>query len=339
MTQTQKITELLQLANHYPSPHNGQPVRIKIVSNTQLELYFERERGLQATDISFLFSFVSMGVFAEHLRQSALALGHKLTYTPTLPSEADLRGSGPIIFAQCKVTWDTQPANDHMRQTLESRQTSRKKYHEGLSRNLAANISSTAKDRGMKLVELNRQQAQGAIWLNQRAVFDDMFDEPVRQELNHWLRYSAKEKAAKRDGLAYDCMELSGPVMKYIVNHPQVLRLPGISSILKQYYLRTMTDESSVFYMLAPFKSEVDSFRTGEVIMTVWQQIAAAGYYLHPFGTIMSNHAAHQDFLRLAGIDDESRERSYLVFIFRAGHSEPPIRSLRLPYQEHLIME
>lgn len=339
MTKTKNISELLQLANHYPSPHNGQPIRVKILSDDQLELYFERERGLQATDISFLFSFVSMGVFAEHLQLSASALGHDLSYIPDLPSEADLRGSGPIAFAQCHITWDTKPADDQLRQTLTDRQTSRKKYYEGPSRDFAAHLTDTAQHHNMKLVELDKAQTKQAIWLNQRAVFDDMFDEAIRQELNHWLRYSPEEKNNKRDGLAYDCMELNGPVMRYIVNHPKILHLPGISWTLQQYYLRTMTDESSVFYMLAPFKTEADSFRAGEVVMKVWQQVATAGYYLHPFGTIMSNHEAHRDFVRLAGIDHESREQSYLVFIFRAGKSKKPIESLRIPYHQHLIME
>ena len=183
-----------------------------------------------------------------------------------------------------------------------------------------------------------RAQARQAVWLNQRAVFDDMFDEPVRRELDHWLRYTKQEKESHKDGLSYDCMELSGKLMKRIVARPGILRMPVISRVIKQYYLRTMSDSSDVFYMMAPFATGKQAFIIGTVIMRIWKTVSEAGCYLHPFGTIMSNHAAHKDFLELAGVDDESRTKRYLVFIYRCGKSERPVRSLRLPYKEHLLM-
>ncbi len=100
-----------------------------------------------------------------------------------------------------------------------------------------------------------------------------------------------------------------------------------------------MTDKSEVFYMLAPFKTEQDSFNVGVEIMKLWIKIASEHEYIHPFGTIMSNHDAHKDFAKLAGITDESRENGYLVFIFRLGISDPPVPSLRIPHDKHLRME
>ncbi len=333
------MQEFLELINRYPSPHNGQPIRLKQTSNEAFELYFDKSRGLQAADISFIFSFVSMGVFVEHMRLCAQALGHGFIYTSLLPSEKELHGNGTILFARCRVDWNGAKKDMRLQQTLRFRQTSRKKYYEGPSVELVDCIQRIASDNRMRLSELDAAQAVQAIWLNQRAVFDDLRDEPLRRELDHWLRYTQAEKQHKKDGLAYDCMELNGRFMKYTVDHPGILRAPGISQFLKQYYLRTMKDASSVFYMMAPFGSEQNAFDVGMVIMKIWKEVAEAGDYLHPFGTIMSNHAAHGDFLRLIGEDHESRERSYLVFIFRCGKSKPPIPSLRLPYTEHLIME
>lgn len=335
----QKIDELLKLSNHYPSPHNGQPIRLKQIDGDTFEIYFEKSRGLQATDISYIFSFVTMGVFIEHLALCARALGHGFSYKLELPKENDLRGEGVVLFGRCRLLWDAVEPNARLHETLLFRQTSRKKYYEAPSNDLAGNIIKIAADNHTQLVELSPVQTKQAIWLNQRAVFDDMFDEPVRRELNHWLRYSQVEKQAKKDGLSYDCMELNGSLMKYIVNHPGILRAPGIAKLIRQYYLRTMADASRVFYMLAPFGSEQAAFDAGIAIMKIWKEVAAAGDYLHPFGTIMSNHDAHCDFLRLANVADESREHSYLVFIFRCGKSKKPAPSLRLPYDQHLIME
>ena len=335
----QNISDLLKLANLYPSPHNGQPIRLKQHSDDSFDLYFERERGLQAADISFLFSFVAMGVFVEHMALSAQALGHGFRYELELPKQQDLHGSGTVLFARCFLKWNASEPDAKLLQTLHFRQTSRKKYYEGVNSELDTVIERLAFSARMTLGQLDKQQTKQAIWLNQRAVFDDMFDEPVRKELDHWLRYSKRQKQTEHDGLAYDCMELNGRLMKYIVDHPRILRAPGISKLIQQYYLRTMTDASDVYYMLAPFAAEQDAFKIGIVIMKIWKEVAERGYYLHPFGTIMSNHAAHRDFLKVADIHDESRERSYLVFIFRCGKSKPPHASLRIPFSEHLILE
>jgi hypothetical protein len=256
-----------------------------------------------------------------------------------LPEERTLKGNGIVRFARCALVWNTREKDDRLRDTLLFRQTSRKKYDQAPDDALVRRLVSIATTSHVRLVKLTAAQAKQAIWLNQRAVFDDMFDEPVRRELDHWLRYSSVEKEAKRDGLSYDCMELNGRLMKYSVTHPRILRAPGIAPVVKRYYLRTMADKSSIFYMLAPFGNEQEAFDVGVTIMKLWKEVAAAGNYLHPFGTIMSNQAAHRDFLRLVRVTKESRDNSYLVFIFRCGMSERPAPSLRLPCYQHLIME
>jgi hypothetical protein len=333
-----RLHELLSLANHYPSPHNGQPIRVRPTSDTDFDLCFQRERGLQAVDISFIFSFVSMGVFVQHLTYACQALGHQLTYELSLPTETDLRGDGVVKFAAAHIEWDKNPPDNHLKETLLFRQTSRRKYTEPPKPELVKKLPTLAGEH-MTLKGLDKEQTHQAIWLNQRAVFDDMFDDAVRHELNHWLRYSHEEKIEKHDGLAYDAMMINGRAMKFSVDHYQILHAPIIASLLKTYYLRTMKDNSQVFYMTAPFATPRDSFNVGLTVMTVWQEVSAARQYLHPFGTIMSNHAAHRDFVTMAGITHESREKNYLVFIFRLGGSKQPVVAERLPYKTHLLME
>lgn len=339
MTQEQITKTFFEIVNHYPSPHNGQPVTVRIIDRVNFDLYFDKHRGLQATDISYIFSFVTMGVFIQHMELCAQSLGHRLVITYNLPDEKDLRGSGKVKFAHCHIDWQSTREDTKLVKVLQTRQTSRKKYFKAVSSSVAQSVTDLAADSGMTLAQLSPAHAKQAIWLNQRAVFDDMFDEPVRKELDKWLRYDQQQKQQTKDGLAYDCMELNGRVLRYVVKHPGVLRLPVMSSLIKQYYLRTMNDTSSVFYMMAPFKTPHDACNVGTVIMKIWIQCAQNGYYIHPFGTIVSNHAAHQDFLRLANIDNETRQNSYLTFIFRAGQSDPPAPSLRLTTEEHLIQE
>lgn len=337
--QKEIIKKLLLLLNRYPSPHNGQPVRLQRIDDNTFDIYFDKNRGLQSTEISYIFSFVSIGVFIEHMQLSAQALGHSVAYQLTLPSREELRGKGLVKVGSCRFEWNTQRPNEIMYSTLMFRQTSRKKYFQGVDERLVSQMTEIATDKGMSLTKLNLDQAKQAIWLNQRAIFDDMFDEAVRKELDHWLRYSKAEKISKGDGLAYDCMEMNGKVIKYIVSHPQILQAPIINKFIQQYYLRTMKDKSDVLYMMAPFATEQDAFEVGVAIMKLWFIVAEQGYYLHPFGTIMSNEQAHADFLKLAQVSKESVRTNYLVFIFRCGKSESPVPSFRIPIEKHLILE
>jgi hypothetical protein len=332
-----KLAELLKLANHYPSPHNGQPIELKQLDEHNFDIFFQKERGLQAAEVSFLFSYVTMGVFIYHLSLCVKALGHKFSYSLQLPKRNSMKGEGRVKFGSCTIGYDSFEPDHKLRETILFRQTSRKKYSEGLNDKLSKQTMAIATEKNMQLFKMDKENTHQAIWLNQRAVFDDMFDGAVRKELNHWLRYNKTEKQEKKDGLAYDCMELNGRAMKFIVNNYKLLRMPGVSSLLKRYYLRTMSDDSDAYYLLTPFSNEQEAFEVGAAIMKIWEAIAADGYYIHPFGTIMSNVEAHNDFLKLAHIEREDINKNFLVFIYRAGKSERPHASMRIPVNENLL--
>lgn len=325
-----------ELVRTYPSPHNGQPMVLQRKSNTEFKVFFQTNRGLSATPISYLFSFVTIGVFFEHIEACAAALGHKITSHVNLPNVDDMGVEGSELFCGTIVLgWGEKKPDSNVYDALKFRQTSRKKYSSGLSETEMEHLH-TLTSKGQKLVVLDDAKAHQTIWLNQRAVFDDMFDDAVRTELSKWLRTSHDEKMTKKDGLSYDCMELSGGALSFILKHYKVLRWPVVSSLLKQYYLRTMKDNSTVGYMATPFMKEADGLEIGRTVMKLWLDLSKHGAYLHPFGTIVSNLQAHKDFAELVGLDDEQREKNYVTFIFRAGRSDPPVRSERLGI-EHFI--
>jgi hypothetical protein len=332
------LDRLLRLANYYPSPHNGQPIRLREIGHNSLELLFETDRGLKAAPISHLFSFVTVGVFARHFELCAQALGHTAHVRLKLPEESQMGQPGLLHLGTIKIDYGTQDPDSSLKSLILKRQTSRKKYTAPLAGGESAGLVETAASHKLKLRLIGPARTKQVIWLNQRAVFDDMFDPAVRSELDHWLRYSKEEKQTKKDGLAYDCMELSGSMLKFAVKYYQVLHWPVIAQLLKQYYLRTMADSSSVGYLTGKFETPAHAAEIGRCIIELWFELTRAGAFLHPFGTIVSNARAHADFDTLAGIHDESRA-NYVVFIFRAGYSPKPVQSLRLPVKDHLLLE
>lgn len=332
----QEEDQFLELVRTYPSPHNGQPMVMKKTENGY-GIYFQTDRGLTATPISYLFSFVTVGVFFRHVELCAKALGHSLTLQLALPPVERMGEKATELYCgEVSIAWNTSPADETLALALHFRQTSRKKYQAGLTTEECHMLEGlTPSDQ--RLHFLDREAVHEAVWLNQRAVFDDMFDPAVRDELAHWLRFSHDEKVTKRDGLSYDCMELDGRALRFIVKHPAILRWPIVAPLLKAYYLRTMRDNSSVGYLLSPFMHENEAYEIGRTVMDIWIELSKRGKYLHPFGTIVSNDQAHEDFTRLVGLNDESRY-NYVVFIFRAGVSEVPVRSERLG-REHMYNE
>ena len=322
--------EFLELLCTYPSPHNGQPMVLDRESEGTYTVLFQTDRGLTATEISYLFSFVTIGVFFEYAQACAAALGHEITIEHTLPTVDQMgHSSSELVCGTITVVWNERAPDEILKKALQFRQTSRKIYTAGLSETEKAKLHGLTTS-GQELRFVEQSVAHQVIWLNQRAVFDDMFDPPVRKELSKWLRTSRREKLQHKDGLSYDCMELNGTALRFILRHYQVLHWPIISTMLKQYYLRTMSDSSTVGYMITPFAREQDAYDIGQTIIRIWLTLSQQGSYLHPFGTIVSNDQAHKDFTRLAGLSAEDRKSHYVTFIFRAGYSETPARSERL---------
>jgi hypothetical protein len=332
------LDRLLRLANYYPSPHNGQPIRLRQVSGKSLELFFETDRGLKAGPVSKLFSFVTVGVFARHFEYCATALGHTAVIKLHLPAEGDMASPGLLKLGTIKIDYDTHAPDSALKTLILKRQTSRKRYTKGLSSGETSELVETASAHKLTLRMIGPARAKQAAWLNQRAVTDDLFDPEVRGELDHWLRYTKAEKEQKRDGLAYDCMELSGSLLHLAVKYYKILHWPVVTPVLKQYYLRAVADSSSVGYLTGKFETPGHAVEIGRCIVDIWFELTRSGAFLHPLGTIISNAKAHLDFDELAGIHDETRS-NYVVFIFRAGYSPKPVQSLRLQVKDHLLME
>src|SRR5882724_11513744 len=71
---------LLETAIHAPSPHNVQPWRVRIVSESRAELFIEKRRTLPKEDTTGSFIILSMGIFIEALTILAAGRSYKLRH-------------------------------------------------------------------------------------------------------------------------------------------------------------------------------------------------------------------------------------------------------------------
>src|ERR1041384_4096010 len=71
---------LLATAVHAPSPHNVQPWRIHVRSDTEADLLIEKRRTLPKEDVTGSFIILTMGLFIEALSLLAANRAHRLHY-------------------------------------------------------------------------------------------------------------------------------------------------------------------------------------------------------------------------------------------------------------------
>src|SRR5205085_4304787 len=100
---------LLETAIHAPSPHNVQPWRIRIQSDSEADLLIEKRRTLPKEDVTGSFIILTMGLFIEALSLLAAnrsyKLRHELYQAPAqYTSEAIERAQGPLLpFARLSL--------------------------------------------------------------------------------------------------------------------------------------------------------------------------------------------------------------------------------------------
>lgn len=71
-------TGILRAVHRYPSPHNSQPIRVRINDEHRAELYYDLARGLPAEPYGIPFGHVCAGVVVELLVIAAHAQGFEV---------------------------------------------------------------------------------------------------------------------------------------------------------------------------------------------------------------------------------------------------------------------
>ncbi len=101
--------EIIATAIHSPSPHNVQPWLVKILSESEAELYIDSKRTLPKEDITGSFIILTMGIFLEALSILAKPKGFSLEYEFLHPPDwyaraiIETQGSWQIPFAKMRL--------------------------------------------------------------------------------------------------------------------------------------------------------------------------------------------------------------------------------------------
>ena len=166
--------------------------------------------------------------------------------------------------------------------------------------------------------------------MNIEAAFEDLNHAPYREELRGWLRYTEDESMRHRDGLDARCMN-QAPLELWAAFHvPALLRWKSTRPWFAKRYRAQIGPVATMGFLCGPFWPPRDAYRTGRFLMRFWLECTRLGYYLHPYGNLVTNRPVARWVEAETGLKD-------VWLAFKIGRSAPPPRSRRRSIAEILL--
>ena len=190
--------DLVDIAKWCPTVHNLQPQKIKVISENRAELYYDSERLLPHGDPKSVFSTVAMGIFIEHLSIAASKFDYDVKIEK-VHNNIDIESKGNTLFATLALV-KSQRDEALDSSLIKKRRTSRTKYDEiSVDDSVLDELKSEAKLYENKFITLKKNPKLNSSKINQEALFYDLGNDDIRNELDNLFRYSKNAEIKKAD--------------------------------------------------------------------------------------------------------------------------------------------
>lgn len=321
---------LLEEARHYPSPHNSQPITMRVRDAGRARFCYDLDRGLPAENFGIPFGHVCAGVFLESL--ATVAAGHGWAVTVALRGD-DLDFSsaqrqhvlGTLDLTRVEVT----PEATARLAAFRRRRTSRRPYRRTfVDPAVPAEIARVAEGCGYEFGRTDDPfLVDELVRINQETLFDDLRSDAVHAEILAWLRTSKRRAAETGDGLSAETMLMPGWLLGFAMRHRGLWDLPLVGAVFRRVYLSTMRGVRELGWLTGPFSCPLEYVEAGRCFMRVWLAFTHHDVHLHPFGTVITNPRSHAAFVEAAGVDESGGAMAWMLF--RYGYSKPPPKAWR----------
>jgi len=329
---------LLEPALRAPSPHNVQPWRIRLVNEREAQLWIEKRRTLPKEDVHGSFIVLTMGLFVETLRQ--IAAHHHLRVAELFAHELDWYAAEHLEsladerfpFATLRLADDGEAAPAFALETIAERRTSRLRYRaEPVADADVARLAALAEAWGHRFAATHDpERIERVLAWNVEAVFADLAHAPYREELAGWLRYSRAASERHRDGLDARCMN-QAPLELWLAFHaPALLGVPGARGWFARRYRAQIGPVATLGLLGGPFWAPRDAYATGRFLTHFWLECTKLGYWIHPYGNLVTNRPVAARVEAETGVSD-------VWLAFKIGRSDPPPVSRRRSLEEVLL--
>lgn len=329
---------LLGHALQAPSPHNVQPWRLKLLGEREAELWIEQRRTLPNEDVTGSFIILTMGLFLETLRIVAAHRGFSVDEERVRELDAysaeRLRAiRDPFVpFARLRLREDSSAEPTHALELLDRRRTSRLAYGpEAVDAGTAERLDAIArwwKHRYAQVTEVSR--IERLLDWNVEAVFEDLNHAPYHDEIAGWIRYSNTSSQRHRDGLDARCMNVAPAELWLTFHAPALLKLGFARPWFRRRYRDQIGPVATMGFLSGPFWDPRDAYRAGALLMHFWLECTRLGWYLHPYGNLVTNRPTAAKVEAEMGLPD-------IWLAFKIGRSPEPPKSRRRSIEEVLL--
>lgn len=321
---------ILDEARRYPSPHNSQPITVRVHDDRRADLFYDLDRGLPAENFGIPFAHVCAGVFLEALATVAAAHGWAVREDLRL-AEMDFSSDERqhrLGTVELRPTPVTDAAREQMA-AFRRRRTSRRPYdRRPVTPAALEEVAAIAAAMGQEFGRTGEQHlVDDLIRINQETLFDDLRDDAVHAEILTWIRTSKRQAAATRDGLSAETMLIPGPLLAIAMRHRWLWDLPVVGGLFRRVYLATMRGVRELGWLTGPFEGPRDHVEAGRCFLRLWLAFTRHGVDLHPFGTVITNPRSHAAFVERTGIEESDGRMAWMLF--RYGTGKPPPRAWR----------
>lgn len=332
--------EIVEQARRYPSPHNSQPLKLRPLTATTAELYYDLDLGLPAENFGIPFAHVCAGVFLESLQIAARAHGHAVQEELDL-ADMDFDSADRLhhIATLTLRPHATSPGDTAALKTFLRRRTSRRPYERrSIPAEDLAQITELVHSHGFSFGHTeDRGLVRKIVRINQSTLFSDLQNDAVHAELMTWLRFSKQQAAQTGDGLSAETMLMPGAILRVAMKNRAWWDAPLLGPALRGVYLRTMRGVQHLGWLTGPFAGPGDYLEAGRTFMKTWMRLTELGVSLHPFGTVITNPDSHRAFVQATGIQEPPGTLAWMLF--RCGYSPTPPLAHRRPAHAMLIGE
>lgn len=327
--------ELLDYARWCPSPHNVQPWKLKVISETEAQLFYEPKRVPIVVDGTAAFTIAGMAMFIECLNISAHPYGYKVIAEHENEQGMTTDSEEIKPFAKLYLVKTNEKA-DYDRELIKKRKTSRLQYDGRiLSPEIVTALTAVANRHGQSFTFSNSEELTDyCINLNNESVLFRAEEKAAREEMISWIRCTDQEAAEKKDGWWYKCTGFSGRMLGNFFRHNERFQSKFMKKKSLRMLNRSMNGTKNIAWISGAFSTRQDWVKAGTMLQQMWLEMTKHNVYMHPFGPIITTAASKEKFMQKINFsEDESR----LWFLVRLGYSKDPPRSFRLEVKDILI--
>lgn len=328
-------SKFVDYARWCPSPHNVQPWKLKVISETEAHLYYEPKRVPIVVDGTSAFTIAGMGMFIECMNIAAQAEGFKVIAEHE--NEPDMIVNSDQIKRFAKLyLMDTTEEPSFDKELIKKRKTSRLHYDGRiLSSEIVTALTALANRHGHSFTfSSSTELANYSINLNNESVLIRAEEKAAREEMISWIRCTDNEAAEKKDGWWYRCTGFSGRMLGNFFRHHERFENRFMKKKALRMLNRSMNGTANLAWISGNFSDRNDWIKAGIMLQHLWLEMTKHNVYMHPFGPIITTAASKEKFIQKINYSEDPNR---LWFLVRLGYSDEPPRSFRLEVKDILI--